>query len=357
MKKYYIENMPHVNESIQRVESWLEQEITDRPPVRFDGYDTQKSDKIQEIRASYSNIKDFWFDGEAQVSLFEDSIKEVYGETFPIFSPNLGPCIYASYFGVNIEYGEDTSWAKHCLDEDLNIDITKLKIHKQCAEWQKTDEITKLALSRCKDKYFVGYTDLHPSLDCIADFTGAENLCVALYHQSQKVKEFANKIVDEFKGVFDYYHNLLKGQPSCNWLGIPTQDRLHIPSCDFSAMISSKQFEEFCLPNLQKEVKYAKNNVFHLDGVGVAKHLDLILDIKEIKAVQWVQGVGADQAIMPWVPLIKKIQQAGKSVVVILDEFELTEFISEVSPKGIFLTMRAKRENRKAIIKILEGWK
>ena len=58
------------------------------------------------------------------------------------------------------------------------------------------------------------------------------------------------------------------------------------------------------------------HNIFHLDGKGVARHLDEILNVPEIQAIQWVQGAGADQPILPWLPLIKKIQTAGKGVVV-----------------------------------------
>ncbi len=50
--------------------------------------------------------------------------------------------------------------------------------------------------------------------------------------------------------------------------------RMHIPSCDFSTMISQDFFNEFGLPLLQREVKTMTQNVFHMDGKGVARHLD-----------------------------------------------------------------------------------
>ena len=97
-------------------------------------------------------------------------------------------------------------------------------------------------------------------------------------------------------------------------------------------------------------------NVFHLDGKGVAKNIDRILDLPEINAIQWVQGVGDDLPIMQWVPFIKKIQAAGKSVVVDLQVSELENFISEMNPKGLLLCIAADEKIQTAIMKRVEKW-
>ena len=70
-----------------------------------------------------------------------------------------------------------------------------------------------------------------------------------------------------------------------------------------------------------------------------------------------MQGVGADKPIMQWVPFIKKIQAAGKSIVVDLEPQELEPFIDAVSPKGIYLCMNEKNpEAQKQIIARLLKW-
>ena len=83
------------------------------------------------------------------------------------------------------------------------------------------------------------------------------------------------------------------------------------------------------------------HNIFHCDGKGVANHLDRILEVPEINAIQWVQGMAEDQPIMQWVPLIKKIQAAGKSVIVDLQLNELNDFMATVEKKGIYLCIGA----------------
>ena len=99
------------------------------------------------------------------------------------------------------------------------------------------------------------------------------------------------------------------------------------------------------------------HNIFHVDGKGVARHLDAILQLPNVQAIQWVQGVGDDLPIMQWVPLIKRIQAAGKSVVVDLSPAELEEFIGAVRPEGIFLTMASENEaEERAILKRIAQW-
>ena len=146
-------------------------------------------------------------------------------------------------------------------------------------------------------------------------------------------------------------------QLSCSWMGIPSFDRMHIPSCDFSSMISLEFFEKFGLPILEREVKTMSHNIFHVDGKGVAKHLDAILSVPEVHAIQWVQGVGEDLPIMQWVPFIKDIQAKGVPIIVDLSIDELEGFMDEMSPKGLFLWVASENEEQELeIIRKIRKW-
>lgn len=358
MKKYYLENMPQVNESMERVELWYQGEKTDRAPIRFSEHNARHNVDLSQVLAGYETIKDFWFDTEYQVDSFIENLKgsTVYGDTFPVFYPNLGPSVYASYYGVPLSYADVTSWAIHTVSDIDALDIDSLKIDRECENWKKIDELTDYALARCKDKFFVGYTDLHPSMDCAVDFTGVNEMCMSLIDNPDKVKEFLNKLCDDFFPVYDYYYNRLEGMPSVSWMGIPFEGKMHIPSCDFSSMLSPAMFEEFVLPCVVKEAKAFDHNIFHMDGPGVMRHLDMLLDVNEIRAIQLVQGVGEDEPIMQWLPVIKKIQARGKGIVVGLQKHELKDFMANMDPKGIFLTLAADEEEQPEIVKLVEQW-
>ena len=70
--------------------------------------------------------------------------------------------------------------------------------------------------------------------------------------------------------TYDHFDAVLKenGQLSVTWMEIPSYGRMHIPNCDFGALISSDTFEKYAVPAIQEEVVKMTNNIFHLDDAG-----------------------------------------------------------------------------------------
>jgi hypothetical protein len=354
-----LEQKPDFEKSMKRIYAWYNQELMDRPPIRFSAHNAEYSEVHMLKGRSWKSLKDRWWDTEYQLELFEYQLKySVFNaETFPIFWPNLGPEVYTAFYGVELLYKEVTSYAVPIIKEWSQLN--KIELDFNNPYFRKIEEMTYVALERCGGKYLVGYTDFHPGLDCAAAFRDAQELCLDLLIEPEKVKQLIDISSRDFHMVFDHFDTILKkhGQPSVTWMGIPSFEKMHIPSCDLGTLISPEQFEEFVLPVLKNEVKPMSHNIFHLDGIGVARHLDMILAIPEINAIQWVQGMGNDLAIMQWVPLIKKILATGKSVVVDLKVDELDSFMKEVKPNGIFLCIAADPEIQPGIVKKVEKWK
>ena len=117
-------------------------------------------------------------------------------------------------------------------------------------------------------------------------------------------------------------------------------------------------FKTFGLPVLAYEVQTMTHNIFHIDGSGVAKHLDAILSVPEIHAVQWVQGVGDDLPIMQWVPFLRQLQAQGVPTIVDLNKQELDAFMAEMEPQGLFLWIATdNEEEERDILKRLRKWR
>ena len=348
---------PDFVECMKRIYAWYEGEIMDRPPIRFSAHNAEF--EMIDVNRKWDTLKDRWYDAEYQVEKFIASLNRSYlGETFPVFWPNLGPNIFAAMMGAEIEFGDVTSWTHPVLK--TTEDSGKLCFHDQSEYLLKIIEMTDYALERCEHRYMVGYTDLHPSLDCLDALRGTVDLCMDMYDDPVAVHAVTEKCFEPLKNVMDLFHERLKSkrQLSVTWMNIPSYETIHIPSCDLGSMISCELFNEFALPYIRKEVQLFRHNIFHMDGKGVAKHINALLDIKEINAIQWVQGVGEDMPIMQWVPLIKKIQTAGKGVVVDLKPEELEGFMTEVRPEGIYLCMDVQEiEIQKQIIERLKQWK
>ncbi len=350
-------NKPDFERAMARVEAWFSQEMLDRPPVRFALHNAEYS-QGPGADGRWQSLKERWFDAEHQVDQFAASIegRRFYGETFPVFSPNLGPNVFAAFHGAELDFGEVTSWVRHCIhDWD---DLNRLAFCAENAYFKKIGELTRLALDKCEGRFMVGYTDLHGSLDCVADWRDPQVLCMDLLDCPEKVHEAVALADKSFLSVFDQYDAVLKkhGQLSVTWMCIPSRGKMHIPSCDFTSMLSTEDFDAFYLPSLKAEVRHMTHTVFHLDGKGMIRHLDSILALPEIHAVQFVQGVGDDLPIMQWLPVIKRIQAAGKGVVVDLQLAELEPFIAEMEPEGLYVCLAAPEAVQPDILKRLEKW-
>jgi hypothetical protein len=140
-------------------------------------------------------------------------------------------------------------------------------------------------------------------------------------------------------------------------MGIPSLGKMHIPSCDFATLISPAFFRDFGLPILERETKNMTHNIFHVDGKGVARHLDTIMSVPEIHALQWVQGVGDDYPIMQWIPFIKELQAKEIPLVIDLAKEDLDAFMAAMDPKGLFLWIATEHEAEEiAILKRIEKW-
>jgi len=333
---------PDSERCMDRIEAWFHQGVLDRPPVRFYKHNVQFEAGDPLDTARWPSFRERWFDTEYQIECFEKSIagKTFHAETFPVFVPNLGPGVYSAFYGGDIEFDAVTSWYHPVLNGLGDLSVL------QCDPFQnlffrKIEEMTRAALARCGDRYWVGYTDLHPSLDCMAAWRGVDGLCMDMVMEEGNLQAAMDLSVRDFHRIFDHFDAMLKaaGQPSGTWMNIPCRGKFHVPSCDFSTMISAAHFEEFSLPQLRRELQGMDRCIYHVDGKGVARHLDVILAQHEIQAIQWVQGMGVDAPILQWVPLLRRVLAAGKSVLVDVPIEELDEFMHQMPREGVFLCL------------------
>ncbi|MGO8694738.1 MAG: hypothetical protein ACLQMF_13835 [Rectinemataceae bacterium] len=353
-----LETMPGFDRAMERVLAWFDGKLLDRPPVRFTRHNAEF--EVQAGGLDEAALRRRWFDVEYQVETFAASIegRRFNAETFPVFWPNLGPDVYAAFYGCPLVYGEATSWAVHCVRE--KPDLAALRFDPDCDYMRTLESLTRAALKLAPGRFLVGYTDLHPGIDTAVAWRGQETFCLDLYDDP----DFALKLLDlaarDFGPIYDRFDAVLKAarQPSVTWMGIPAPGKMHIPSCDFSSMLSPEHFEKFVFPELERECKMMSHNVFHIDGKGVGRHLERLLELPGVQGYQWVQGVGDDEPIMQWVPMIRKIQAKGKGVVVDLKTAELDPFMKEVRPRGIYLCIGTESEEEElAIIGKLEKWR
>jgi hypothetical protein len=84
--------------------------------------------------------------------------------------------------------------------------------------------------------------------------------------------------------------------------------------------------------------------MYHLDGVQAIRHLEALLEIEQLNAVQWTPGVGQPQGGDPaWFDLYRQVRAAGKSVMATwVQTDELAPLLDAVGPEGMHVLMDFK---------------
>jgi len=346
-----LEFKPNMQEAMQRVYAWYQGELMDRPPIRFSRHNAEY--ELRQRSRTWPTLKDRWFDTEYQVGDFiEQALAMRFNaETFPVFWPNLGPNVFAAcYTGVDYEFGEVTAWttAEQAGASDYDFDYTPPTIDWDSEYIHKLDEMTDYALELAKGRFLVGYTDIHPGMDWTVAIKGNDAMLIGLVEDPEAVLALAHAAEADFAKFYNRYHDKLRAaeQPSVTWLNVPSYGRMHVPSADFSTMISDEHFDEFCRPALERECLQMTHNVFHVDGKGVARHTDSILTLPNLQGIQWVHGVGDDAPIMQWVPYIQKVQDAGKGIMIDITPDELDPIMAALKPEGLYLCIATESEDQ-----------
>ena len=119
-----------------------------------------------------------------------------------------------------------------------------------------------------------------------------------------------------------------------------------------SYMISAEMFAQFVLPTIQEDVAWLKHSIYHLDGVGEIKHLDALLALDKLDAVQWVFGDG-QPGTMHWLDLYRRIQSAGKRMMLLGAPDEILAAMEILGGKGAYVNIAVSDREQNAVKALL----
>jgi len=117
-------------------------------------------------------------------------------------------------------------------------------------------------------------------------------------------------------------------------------------------------FRRTILPGLEYESRQTKHGIFHLDGPGALRHLDDLLALPMLHAIQWVYGANNGPATR-WLDVYRRIQAAGKGMeVACTDLDDARKIMAALKPKGCWLVLWADcdEQTAKAFLKEVDRW-
>jgi len=349
---------PDYEISKQRYDAFWHCEIIDRPPVSI----ILPVENPKPVPAkTYETYQEQWLDLDfrAEATAISMSNYIYYADALPIAWPNMGPEIFSAWCGCGYEFGETTAWSSPCI-HDWDADADKAVFNPEHPLFKATLDFTHKLLDYGRGNFIVGLTDFHPGGDHIAALRDPQTLAIDMIENPDKVKAKLKSSMKEYFQVYDIFYNILRneGMPITSWTPLIHEGRFYIPSNDFSCMISKKMFDEIFLPDLIEECRFYERSIYHLDGPGALHHLDSLLEIKELNAIQWVCGAG-NEGYAKWIKVYQKIQQAGKGIQLNITLDELPMVFETLRPEGVwFAEIRGVEDKETAdlVLKRISKW-
>jgi len=354
-----LELKPDLEKTIQRMDAFWERELIDRPVVQIP-LEKPPAECIPLPASHHTSSHERWLDVDYQLALVSTELanREFLGDTIPMAFPNLGPEVFPSFYGCPLHFGDyGTSWTDPILHDwgsadQIHMDWDSIYLKKLLA-------LTDAFFQAGKGKWLTAMPDWHPGGDCLAAFRDPQNLAIDLLEHPDEVKVLLNRIEADYFQIYDLFYDKLRagGLPVTSWTPLVVNGKYYIPSNDFSIMISKSQYDEFFLPGIQRECQFLDRSIYHLDGPGALRHLDSILDIPELGAIQFVPGAG-NEDFSRWIEVYRKIQRAGKGIQVNCFFSELDEVMQALDPHGLFLYISdcPSRELAEKALTRLEKW-
>lgn len=281
-----------------------------------------------------------WFDPKWRADYLDWYISHssLMADMLPVANTQLGPGSLAAILGGVFEGGEDTIWIHP--DPNYTDDIVFNPKH---PNYLLHKELLKACKQKAQGHYYVGMPDLMEGLDVLAAIKGTDKVLLDTVIQPEVLEHQMQQINDIYFQVFDELYDIIRegDEMAFCYFSSWAPGKMSKLQSDISTMISIDDYRRFVQPFIREQCQKIDYTLYHLDGVGAMHHLDALLDIKELNAIQWTPGVGEPQGGSPkWYDLYKKILAGGKSIMacwVTLDE--LKPLLDNIGGDGVHLEM------------------
>lgn len=296
------------------------------------------------------NPEQAWFDAPHRISWSEYNLacKVFLADSFPQADIQLGPGSLATFLGATPKVDWNTVWYMPCIENTEtygHISFEPRNNHWLDVHLAFIDE----AKRRSKGRWLVGIPDLIENMDTLAALRGDGNLFFDLIERPEWVYDRLEEINEAFFKAYDIFYSRIKDtsggsifNPFCIW----GPGKIAKVQCDISASLSPKMFRKFVAPHLDAQCKWLDCSLYHLDGTTCLQHLDTLLEIDSIDAIEWTpqdqsQPTGGNPR---WYELYRRIKSAGKSVQVIgVQDYELIPLLDAIGPQGTYVMMNDGR--------------
>ncbi len=294
----------------------------------------------------YKDLNQRWFDPKWRADYLNWYVAHscLKADMLPVANTQLGPGSLAAILGGVFEGGEDTIWIHS--NPNYTDDIVFNPEH---PNWLLHKDLLKACKAKAQGHYYIGMPDLMEGLDVLAAIKGTDKVLLDTVMQPEVLEHQMQQINDIYFRVFDELYDIIRegDEMAFCYFSCWAPGKMSKLQSDISTMISIDDYRRFVQPFIRQQCQYIPYTLYHLDGVGAMHHLDALLEIEELNAIQWTPGVGEPQGGSPkWYDLYRKILNGGKSIMacwVTLNE--LRPLLDNIGGDGVHLEMDFHNEH------------
>jgi hypothetical protein len=271
-------------------------------------------------------------------------------DVLPLATTDLGPGSLALFCGARPEFAEDTVWFHPCWHDVAAPEaLPPLRFAPENAWWRVTEDILRRCAALARGKYLVGCPDLIENLDVLASLRGAQALLLDLVERPAWVERKLWELNDVWFAAYERIHELIKLDDGSSAFGafyLWGPGRTAKVQCDCSAMFSPRMYRQFVLPALTAQCEWLDHALYHLDGTQALRHLDTLLAIGPLDAIEWTPQAGIETGgHRRWHELYRRILAAGKSVQVVnVEPGEIVPLLDAIGPAGVYALIQLRDE-------------
>lgn len=283
----------------------------------------------------------FYFDTTKADTMYRSRFENhtYIGESYPCMIPYFGTAGIAEYTGCKPVRTPRTTWFEPWMEDD-EPDASQITF--RCPEaFEKQKQAIRELLGLAGKDYAVSVTDNCGILDALAAIRGTDNLMMDMLADPEFVEEAVQRLIPIYKQTQEELFSLVKENNDgsmIEWMQLWAPQRMAQMQCDLSVMISPEMFNRFAMPELEELCEFLDYPVYHLDGQEQIRHLDSLLSLKKLRAIQWTHVAGQPNA-SEFIPVLQKIQKAGKNLILYPAHHEVGKLLDHLSSRGLHLVI------------------
>jgi len=357
-----LEYRPDIEETLERYRMWWNREDFGRCAISI--IVTKPSSPDNPPVKAPIEVKNRWTDFDYLQALYEQRLKNhvFIAETLPICHLGNYPAWdwQPIFLGCPVTLDELTAWARPIIEEGSleDYDPNDIKIDPDNEWWVLSQKYHAFINELSKGKSM----PWPPVLGGLGDMLGAlrttNKLLYDIIDTPEAVKQFEERLMTITLEVFEQFYNIHRDccfGGSVNWLNMWAPGKTYMPQSDFSYMISTKMFEDLFIEQLIHELDYLDYSLYHLDGIGSFRHVDLLCSLGNLNGIQVLPGAGKPSPLH-YIDVLKKVQAAGKNLQIDIPPEDVAPALENLSSKGLFIRTWCKNEeDANGLLKLVQN--